>query len=116
VVTHQVTSHKSQVTNHKSQITNHKSQITTAVIVTRDLKSGQALPAGFDIPPGGSRAHPFQYTGQRQEEVTNNQNMTYDPATGDNIPFSIITSRVYPDWGYVTGEYMQGWSKWRSRR
>ena len=26
------------------------------------------------------------YTGQRQEEVTCNQNLTYDPATGDNIP------------------------------
>ena len=52
----------------------------------------------------------YQYTGQRQEEVTNNQNLTYDAATGDNIPFSVIASRVYPEWGYINGEYMQGWS------
>ena len=56
----------------------------------------------------------YQYTGQRQEEVTNNQNLTYDAATGDNIPFSIIASRVYPEWGYINGEYMQGWSNWHA--
>ncbi len=56
----------------------------------------------------------YQYTGQRQEEVTNNQNLTYDPNTGDNIPFGIIASRVYPEWGYINGEYMQGWSNWHA--
>ena len=56
----------------------------------------------------------YQYTGQRQEEVTNNQNLTYDPNTGDNIPFSVIASRVYPEWGYINGEYMQGWSNWHA--
>jgi hypothetical protein len=56
----------------------------------------------------------YQYTGQRQEEVTNNQNLTYDAATGDNIPFSVIASRVYPEWGYINGEYMQGWSNWHA--
>ena len=40
----------------------------------------------------------YQYTGQRQEEVTNNQNMTYDPATGDNIPLASLP-RVYTPTG-----------------
>jgi len=40
-------------------------------------------------------------------------NLTYDPATGDNIPFSIIAARPYPDWGFVNGEFMQGWSNYR---
>jgi hypothetical protein len=56
----------------------------------------------------------FVYTGQRREEVTGNQNLTFDPKTGDNIPFSIVASRVYPEWGYVNGEYMQGWSNYRA--
>jgi hypothetical protein len=56
----------------------------------------------------------YQYTGQRREEVTSNQNLTYDPVTGDNIPFSNIAARVYPEWGYVNGEYMQGWSNWHA--
>ena len=56
----------------------------------------------------------YQYTGQRREEVTSNQNLTYDPATGDPVPFSNIAARVYPEWGYVNGEYMQGWSNWHA--
>jgi hypothetical protein len=40
-------------------------------------------------------------------------NLTYDPATGDNIPFSIIASRPYTDWGFVNGEFMRGWSDYR---
>ena len=31
------------------------------------------------------------------------------PNTGDNIPFSIIASRVYPEWGYIAAS-MRGWS------
>ena len=56
----------------------------------------------------------YQYTGQRREEVDVNQNLTYDPRTGDNVPFSNIAARVYPEWGYVNGEYMQGWSNWHA--
>jgi len=56
----------------------------------------------------------FTYTGQRREEVTFNQNLTYDPATGDNVPFSVVARRVYPEWAYVNGEFMQGWSNYRA--
>ncbi len=55
----------------------------------------------------------YVFTGQRREEVAYNMNLTYDPATGDNIPFSIIASRPYPDWGFVNGEFMQGWSNYQ---
>ena len=55
----------------------------------------------------------FVYTGGRKEETTFNQNLTYDPATGDNIPFSVISARPFPYWGFVNGEYMQGWSSYR---
>ena len=55
----------------------------------------------------------YVFTGQRREETTVNMNLTYDPATGDNIPFSIIASRPYPDWGFVNGEFMRGWSNYR---
>jgi hypothetical protein len=56
----------------------------------------------------------YQYTGQRREERTFNQNLTYDPATGDNVPFSIVARRVYPEWGYVNGEFMQGYSNYHA--
>ena len=50
------------------------------------------------VEPGGRIELPV-YTGQRQEEVTGNQNLTYDPATGDNIPFSIIACARLPRMG-----------------
>jgi hypothetical protein len=56
----------------------------------------------------------FVYTGGRAEEAVFNQNLTYDPATGDNIPFSNIAARPFPYWGFVNGEYMQGWSNYRA--
>jgi hypothetical protein len=56
----------------------------------------------------------FVYTGGRAEEAVFNQNLTYSAATGDNIPFSTIASRPYPYWGFVNGEYMQGWSNYRA--
>jgi hypothetical protein len=52
----------------------------------------------------------YMYTGQRREETTTNQNLVYDPLTGDNKPFTPIANRVYSDWGSVTGEFMQGYS------
>ncbi len=56
----------------------------------------------------------YQFTGQRREERTFNQNLTYDPATGDNVPFTIVARRVYPEWGYVNGEFMQGRSNYHA--
>ena len=49
-----------------------------------------------------------------REEAVFNQNLTYDAATGDNIPFSNIAARAFPYWGFVNGEYMQGWSNYRA--
>jgi carboxypeptidase family protein/TonB-dependent receptor-like protein len=56
----------------------------------------------------------FVFTGGRSEEAVFNQNLTYSAATGDNIPFSNIAARPYPYWGFVNGEYMQGWSNYRA--
>ncbi len=45
----------------------------------------------------------YIYTKGRNETfVTDNSNLTYNPATGVNYPFSDITHRAYPDWGPVT--------------
>jgi hypothetical protein len=52
------------------------------------------------------------FTGQRREEVGLNMNLAYDPATGDPVPFSLIDRRPYPDWGFVDGEFMLGYSNY----
>lgn len=43
----------------------------------------------------------FVYNGLRNTEVIRNINLTYNPATGVNYPFSDLARRAFPDWGLV---------------
>ena len=54
----------------------------------------------------------YVYTGGRMEESSYNMNLTYDPATGANYPFSDISKRAFPEWGAVFGEFLEGWSNY----
>jgi hypothetical protein len=74
----------------------------TSIGVQRQLRGDIAVEANF------------VYTGGRAEEAVFNQNLTYDPLTGDNVPFSNLAARPYRYWGFVNGEYMQGWSNYRA--
>jgi outer membrane receptor protein involved in Fe transport len=46
------------------------------------------------------------------EEVDINANLSYNPATGANYPFSDISHRPFPDWGIVLLEYLGGYSNY----
>ena len=55
----------------------------------------------------------YVFTGGRLEEDdqfnnTYNVNLSYDPATGANYPFSDISKRPFPDWGIVNLELLEG--------
>ena len=54
----------------------------------------------------------FNYTAGRREEVGVNGNMTYNPATGANNPFTNVALRPFPDWGIVNFEWLAGWSNY----
>jgi len=54
----------------------------------------------------------FNYTGGRREESATNGNLSYNPATGANYPFSDISRRPFPDWGTVNFEWLAGWSNY----
>jgi hypothetical protein len=54
----------------------------------------------------------FNYTGGRREEVGVNGNLSYNPATGANNPFSDVSLRPFPDWGIVNFEWLAGWSNY----
>jgi hypothetical protein len=43
----------------------------------------------------------YLFTGGRKEPVGRNVNLTYNPATGANFPFSDVSRRPHPDWGVV---------------
>jgi hypothetical protein len=56
----------------------------------------------------------YSYTGGRREEPTTtvNANLTYDRATGANIPFTNIAARPFPTWGTVNLELLDAWSNY----
>jgi hypothetical protein len=54
----------------------------------------------------------YVYTHGTGEEVDINANLTYNPATGANYPFTDISHRPFPDWGIVLLEYLGGYSNY----
>ena len=54
----------------------------------------------------------YVYTGGRNERYERNQNLSYNPATGLNYPFSDVARRPFPDWGLVGAIYHDGWSNY----
>ena len=46
----------------------------------------------------------FVYTGLHNTEIQRNVNLTYNPATGVNYPFTDLTRRPFPEWGLVRSE------------
>jgi hypothetical protein len=55
----------------------------------------------------------FVFTGGRKEERRSNANLSYDPATGANYPYSNVGRRPFPEWGIVLAEIMDGRSNYR---
>jgi hypothetical protein len=52
----------------------------------------------------------YAYAGSRRDQSSRNQNLSYNPATGANYPFSDISRRPYPNWGYISTFYTDAWS------
>jgi hypothetical protein len=54
----------------------------------------------------------YVYTGTRGEGYTRNANLSYNPATGANYPFSDVSRLPYPEWGLAPMMYGDGWSNY----
>jgi hypothetical protein len=55
----------------------------------------------------------YAYTGLKKDRITGyNINLTYDPATGLNYPFTDISRRPYPDWNQVLMDIFGGRSNY----
>ena len=52
------------------------------------------------------------YTGSRNEEYSENLNLTYNPATGANYPSADLTRRALPEFGPVEMSVWEGWSNY----
>ena len=55
----------------------------------------------------------FVFTGGRKEEYAPNINLSYNPATGANYPFTDVSRLPFPEWGIVRAEIMAQRSNYR---
>ncbi len=46
--------------------------------------------------------------GRNEKDIIDNVNLTYNPATGANYPFSDVSRRAFPDWGIISLLTRQG--------
>ncbi len=56
----------------------------------------------------------YVYSGSRAEVYAHNINLSYNPATGLNYPFTDISRRPFPDWGVVEPYYPDGWTNYHA--
>jgi hypothetical protein len=57
----------------------------------------------------------YVFIGGRNEIFTRpNSNLTYDPITGVNYPFTDISRRPYPDYGLINQFRSEGWSNYHA--
>jgi hypothetical protein len=56
----------------------------------------------------------YIFTGGRLEETAQQVNLTYNPATGANYPFTNIATRAFPQWGAVDFELLEGRSNYNA--
>jgi hypothetical protein len=66
---------------------------------------------------GGTMAVEADYVysqGRNEKEVLDNMNLSYDPATGANYPFSDIARRPYPEFGAISMVVREGWSSYHA--
>jgi hypothetical protein len=55
----------------------------------------------------------YSFNGQRKDRVTGyNINLSFDPATGLNYPFTDVNRRPYPEWGQVPMDIFEGRSNY----
>ena len=56
----------------------------------------------------------YVWTGERNRENSRQINLTYDPATGLNQPFTDVNTRPYPIWGAVSMRFADGRSNYHA--
>jgi hypothetical protein len=52
--------------------------------------------------------------GDHEKDIIDNTNLTFNPATGANYPFSDVSRRAYPQFGLISMSIRTGWSSYHA--
>jgi hypothetical protein len=84
---------------------------------TKDLARTWQTSLGFQRQFGSAMAIEADYVyskGDHEKDIIENINMTFNPATGANYPFSDISRRAYPQYGLISAGVRTGWSSYHA--
>jgi hypothetical protein len=56
----------------------------------------------------------YQWNAGRREQYNQNTNLTFDPVTGANLPFSVLANRPWPDLGITLQTFSSGKSNYHA--
>ena len=92
-------------------------QAIPSQLAAPDLEFAHSWQASIGVQRQLGRATAFEadyvFTGGRHEIFQRpNANLSYDPVTGVNYPFTDISRRPYPDYGLINQFRSQGWSNY----
>jgi hypothetical protein len=83
---------------------------------TNHVPYSQQTSIGFQQQLGESLSFQADYTwnASRREQYNQNTNLTFDPATGANLPFSVFANRAWPDLGITLQDRAEGKSNYHA--
>jgi hypothetical protein len=84
---------------------------------TKDLGRTWQTSIGLQRQFGSTLAVEADYVyskGDHEKDIIENINMTFNPATGANYPFSDISRRAYPTYGLISAGVRTGWSSYHA--
>ena len=84
---------------------------------TKDLPRTWQTSVGLQRQFGATIAVEADYVysrGDHEKDIIENINLTYNPATGANYPFSDISRRAFPEFGLISAGVRTGWSRYHA--
>jgi hypothetical protein len=84
---------------------------------TKDLGRTWQTSFGFERQIGNTMSAEADYVysqGRHEKDILENINMTFNPETGANYPFSDISRRAYPDYGLISAGVRTGRSSYHA--
>ena len=84
---------------------------------TKDLGKTWQTSAGMARQVGNTMSFEADYVysqGRHEKDIIENINVTFNPATGGNYPFSDISRRAYPEFGLISAGVRTGWSSYHA--
>ena len=102
--------------NRAGCLQNSLNELVSAEEYSTDLGSSWQNSIGFAHQFGATMAFEADFVfnkGMNEKDIIDNVNLSYNPATGANLPFNVAANRPFPAWGNISLLTREGKSEYR---